>query len=418
MISLIALVAAASWTCDREQVRVTRHLEDALVQLQTAPPAGLTPPQQAKRAEVLGLLRRYIDEGQFPRSTGPTSPVFVDDEGRHCAMGALLSWTGQAPMVEHIRTTRNLATVPTLADEPGLARWLVEHGLAPEEAALVQPAYVFCEPAIAACLNSTGPVIELANGGTLPGGRVVPQRYAAGVPSRNRCEGEPLERWEPPFSGLPVNARCVSSTFRHFARTAGGFVPLAWSLCGDPLSVDLSVLAAPTRTECMRRMSAEDERALLVTCATYNDPDLCDDSGRFRSARLPERGTQRARLVDWFSSSGIDPVDAGIRIELVDGLEAEAWAHVDNGGTAPAAPRAEFGLWTGHLDLACMAAKDAGVDGPLAIAADAVSGPSVASGCSTAPLELFGALGVALLVTRRGVFSRPASSRGGPSRPA
>lgn len=400
MLALVAVVLSVSgpWTCDREDARVARHLEDALIQLRTVAPPGLSEVQRARRAEVLGLLRHYIDERQFPRSSGPTGPVFVDDDGRHCAMGALISWTGGAEMVEHIRATRNLATVPTLADEPGLVDWLTAHGLAPEEAALVQPTYYFCAPAIALCPDGAMRHWEMISGGALPDGRMVPPRYAESSPADGRCEGEPPGRWSwLDLYGLPGNVRYVD----FFARTSTGLTPVPWASCRDPLSFDSMLLEVAERRECMRRMVAQDERALLMTCASYGDTQLCDELGRFRERQLPPFGSQRAQLEDWFSSQGIDPADAGLPIELIDGLELGTWRHVDDGGTTPAGPFADLVLWTGHLDMECMAAKDAGLPGPQVPDDASVGAPAAALGCSSAPgLFLCGA--VLLAVLRRG----------------
>ena len=92
MLSLVVTVAmAATWSCEDEDTRVTRHLEDG------------------HRAKVLGDLALYIRERQFPRASGDYGPVFIDDDDHHCAMGALLAWNGAAKIANHIRATRNLA---------------------------------------------------------------------------------------------------------------------------------------------------------------------------------------------------------------------------------------------------------------------------------------------------------------------
>ena len=128
----------------REAVRLRGHFATVEQEMLARDLKGLTPAQRVARAELLALLRRYSDEGAFPRNDfhpGKMVPYFRDARGNLCAMAFLIAATGRGDIVDHIARTRNNAYVPELADEPGLATWLTEHGITLEEAARIQPTY-------------------------------------------------------------------------------------------------------------------------------------------------------------------------------------------------------------------------------------------------------------------------------------
>ncbi len=126
-----------------ERLAIEAHLAEVEAALRARPTPHLGGEQREARVALLDALRAYREAGAFPRNTEVPgrSPVFVDDRGVHCAVGHLLHITGEEEIVHAIRTTRNLARLPDLLDEPGLPAWLEAHGLAPEEAAWIQPAY-------------------------------------------------------------------------------------------------------------------------------------------------------------------------------------------------------------------------------------------------------------------------------------
>lgn len=125
-----------------EQARIRHHLEGALSRLENARPV-LSASQAKARSELIGFLREYVEAGQFPTNdVSPTSmPIFVDHFGNRCAMASLIERSGGADLVQHIASTRNLARVRALADEPRLVAWLDTHGMTLDEAARVQPSY-------------------------------------------------------------------------------------------------------------------------------------------------------------------------------------------------------------------------------------------------------------------------------------
>jgi hypothetical protein len=129
---------------DAERQRIATHLESVERRLRAADVTHLTDAQRTARAAHLDVLREYRLAGRFPHNHGVSAdrvPIFVDDHGTHCAVGYLLARSGETALVAHVASTRNLATVAELADEPGLLEWLYDNGLTAEEAGQIQPAY-------------------------------------------------------------------------------------------------------------------------------------------------------------------------------------------------------------------------------------------------------------------------------------
>jgi hypothetical protein len=151
-----------------EVARIRAHLAGVERELLDADVSHLTPAQRAARTDHVAVLREYREAGVFPHNhvvADRAVPVFVDEHGTHCAVGYLMMRDGRSDLVARISRTRNLATVPELADEPGLAAWLDGAGLSLEEAARIQPWYQPIHPAdptatsgayVAASLVGTG----------------------------------------------------------------------------------------------------------------------------------------------------------------------------------------------------------------------------------------------------------------------
>ncbi|MBL8920276.1 MAG: hypothetical protein JNJ54_15525 [Myxococcaceae bacterium] len=366
-LAAVALLGSAPWTCDREDARIRRHLADALTQLRTTTPSGLTGAQRVARTEVIALLDAYAAEGRFPRRQGTPSPVFVDEAGAHCAMGALLAGTGASALVERIRLARNLETVGTLANEPGLAEWLVAHGMTAEEAALVQPTYYRCVPPLFHCAGGTGGWLVVtplaADGGHTP--------FLFAESSGMQCRGEPYtslggawtgEEYRPWVEGAPVGS-IFSERLGTFA-TQDGELPLSVAPCSAPVVLTPSLLAAPDRQTCMKRAIQSDLRWLIPTCSTHRSAEdslACHPEGRRRSGLLPRRGTLQA-VVEAELGAGFFQ-DAGITPAMFAAAEALAWDESDDGGVARSpADRSRYLRWIPGGDPQCVAARDAGVD--------------------------------------------------------
>jgi hypothetical protein len=126
-----------------ERAAISAHLERVERALRAAPVDHLDEGRREARVALLDELRAYREAGVFPRNVEVPgrAPVFVDDEGVHCAVGHLLHRTGEDAIVASIRESRNLALLSDLLDEPGLEGWLSAHGLEAREAAWIQPMY-------------------------------------------------------------------------------------------------------------------------------------------------------------------------------------------------------------------------------------------------------------------------------------
>jgi hypothetical protein len=126
-----------------ESARLRRHFAAVERELLARDASALSPAQRAARREQVRLLRRYAAEGNFPRNEFLPGqvPFFRDSRGNLCAMAFLVAASGRGDIVDHVVRTRNNAYLPELADEPGLAEWLDQHGLTLAEAARIQPTY-------------------------------------------------------------------------------------------------------------------------------------------------------------------------------------------------------------------------------------------------------------------------------------
>ena len=127
-----------------EHARIAAHLERVEAELRAADVTPLPLVRRLARARNLDQLRAYRERGVFPHNhvaLDHRTPVFVDEHGTQCAVGYLIAQSGRSDLTRRIARTRNLATVAQLADDAELKRWLVEAGLSPVEAAMIQPSY-------------------------------------------------------------------------------------------------------------------------------------------------------------------------------------------------------------------------------------------------------------------------------------
>lgn len=351
-------------TCPQEQHRVRQHLEGALAQLTTIEPAGLTETQRAHRANALAVLREYIDRGEFPSNPGvPLTPIFVDASGVRCAMGEVLAKLGGDDIVRHVQQTRNLATVGELRDEPGLVAWLTEHGLTPEEAALVQPSYEECGPwrLITACGSPfDGEPISAGLARSLDGGAVEIERLVGSQPPATLRTF--YSSW--PDGTLYLWSTDTNRQRRLLVRRGEGFVSSLDRHCGRAATASEAVarraIQAP-QGECERALLEVDPRWVLYTCIRYGMAgdrprysELCSDTGTLVADEVQPRATAQA----WLEANGHG--DAGVDLSGYD-----AWATEQPGppvvGTItldapPALPLASGGCsqTAGALSLAAL----------------------------------------------------------------
>lgn len=143
-----AVLGDASWDALRpgdpldEAARITTHLSYVEALLRAAPTDALSPSQREGRAAVLDRLRTYRAQARFPRNTHSPrrAPVFVDAEGRRCAVAALAEPDVGAALIEDIAARQRLAYIEEI-DAPPLRRWAEANGLTLRELAMIQPTY-------------------------------------------------------------------------------------------------------------------------------------------------------------------------------------------------------------------------------------------------------------------------------------
>lgn len=152
-----------------QRARSQLHYRTVIGELRAASDQKSPPEIAASRARLIDELERYAERADFgiaPPGSDGRPVVFVDDDGRRCAVAELLHATGRDALVERVRSTNNLAWVAELAADEELAAWLGEHGLSAFDAARIQ-----------------GPSIGW---GSIPGG--APEGTRAARPRRNEEE--------------------------------------------------------------------------------------------------------------------------------------------------------------------------------------------------------------------------------------
>ena len=122
----------------------------------------LSPELRAARIDVLEEFRRYRQAQDFTRwhEPGVRVPVFVDADGRHCAVANLLRYTGESELVARVARDANHAWVANLAGDADFESWLSRTGLTFEEAARIQG------PAVP--VGAFGPNVSTAGPGEVP----------------------------------------------------------------------------------------------------------------------------------------------------------------------------------------------------------------------------------------------------------
>ena len=163
---IVAVLFALAWYCPASagecaaetDHQIVAHLVSVESQLRAQDVSHLTDVQQERRLQHLDTLNEYTRAGQFPHNhTGAgrerpfpfpqgfpelpcRTPVFVDEHGTHCAVGALLAADGQGEMVSRIVAESNLLYVHEMRD-PEISTWARENGFSVDELAMIQPQY-------------------------------------------------------------------------------------------------------------------------------------------------------------------------------------------------------------------------------------------------------------------------------------
>lgn len=174
MLALFAAPALAQplHPAAEERARLQAHFADVLRELRAVDLAHLDAETRARRAAGIAALEAYAAAGVFPRNPGVPHPqeVFIDAEGRPCAMAELLVASGAAAEAEAISARENLARIEDM-ESPALDPWLAANGFTREEAQRIQPAYCF-----GSCPLVADPVCVLLEPDVDPALRTLPPR--------------------------------------------------------------------------------------------------------------------------------------------------------------------------------------------------------------------------------------------------
>lgn len=131
-------------TIHNETDYVRTHLHQVLSVLTDAPTAQFTAAQRTSRAELIGVLANYAEQGRFPINYHRREriPVFIDEHETFCAVGYLMRYTGEEAMARRIAAANNYAWVREI-DEAGMVAWQAASGFTLDELKLIQGAYDF-----------------------------------------------------------------------------------------------------------------------------------------------------------------------------------------------------------------------------------------------------------------------------------
>ena len=104
---------------------------------------NLTSEQKAQRIKNLDVLNEYWKRRDCPKNyyLPFRNPVFIDHEGRYCAVGYLMKANGLQKFCETVQKTNNFIFVREINNEI-FAKWQQESGLSLEEVAWIQPGYL------------------------------------------------------------------------------------------------------------------------------------------------------------------------------------------------------------------------------------------------------------------------------------
>lgn len=125
-----------------EQLRLRAHLAYVERILRHTNRPNLTTEQRIRRTALLDTLHTYWNRGRFPRNNEVPgrSPVFIDSDGRLCAVGALIASTAGRSVAETLDENYHLADVRDI-DTPIIDTWAQRNGFTRHELAMIQPSY-------------------------------------------------------------------------------------------------------------------------------------------------------------------------------------------------------------------------------------------------------------------------------------
>lgn len=145
--SYLATFGELPTTATAEDVRLRTHLAYVEGLLRARDVSHLTPRQRMNRALQLDRLHDYWQAGVFPRNTQRPgrSPVFIDEEGRLCAVGHLVAASEGRAAAETIDADYRYALIEDIT-RPMLDAWALHNGFTRRELAMIQPSYCHFDP--------------------------------------------------------------------------------------------------------------------------------------------------------------------------------------------------------------------------------------------------------------------------------
>lgn len=152
---LVPGLASAESVIEQDRERIQTHLKQVEAKLRQKDVSHLSPEQRRARERNLDRLHTYWKRGVFPHNdvTDERTPIFIDRDGRECAVGYLMVESGWEEEAKAISRRENLKRLPNMTS-PEVAAWLKQSGLTAEEATMIQPGYSPCRD----CGCQTDPV--------------------------------------------------------------------------------------------------------------------------------------------------------------------------------------------------------------------------------------------------------------------
>ncbi len=137
----IAAYGRAPTSEDAEITRIRAHLRYVIARLRATETMVSAAPL-VERERLLGVLERYAEAGRFPHNhyVAGRRPVFIDEHGNVCAVGALVEHASGRAAAEAIAAAHRYEYVLEM-DAPALDVWADAHGFTVRELAMIQPGY-------------------------------------------------------------------------------------------------------------------------------------------------------------------------------------------------------------------------------------------------------------------------------------
>lgn len=127
-----------------DKLLIRLHLLKMELYLRLVNTEHLDDTQKSNRSNVIGILKQYRQNNNFPtRDDGPSGvrlPRFVGSNGFPCAMGYILQKTDGINLYNEISTNSNDIYVEDI-DSKEYDNWLTKNGMTKKETAAIQPGY-------------------------------------------------------------------------------------------------------------------------------------------------------------------------------------------------------------------------------------------------------------------------------------